>query len=146
MRSLALVVATTAVLAAHPALAQDIAYGDDASEWANDGECDDRRFGGSAMSAVLLLENVGHDATDCRNLVDSGAIQPWVMAPSLAATQCDAIEFGDDSGTFSGDAECDDIRFEGIGMASQLSREFLSMDATDCRAQCDFGTIGLREY
>ena len=34
-------------LMAGPAWAQDPSFGDDSSEWANDGECDDPRFDGA---------------------------------------------------------------------------------------------------
>ena len=59
-----------------------IDYGDDSSTWANDGECDDPRFenapnsDGTGMAAVLLDQDEGKDATDCRTLVESGSIQP----------------------------------------------------------------------
>ncbi|MCB2065540.1 MAG: hypothetical protein KDE15_02740 [Erythrobacter sp.] len=55
-----------------------IDYGDDTSTWANDGECDDPRFenapNGTGMAAVLLEQDSGHDATDCRTLVEAGSI------------------------------------------------------------------------
>ena len=42
-------------------------FGDDASRWAKDNECDDPRFEGEGMSPGLSLDDdIGHDATDCR--------------------------------------------------------------------------------
>jgi len=56
-----------------PALAQ-MEFGDDSSEWANDGECDDPRFIGESMADILLDEDRKADATDCRDLFDAGHI------------------------------------------------------------------------
>lgn len=123
-----------------------IDFGDDSSEWANDGECDDRRFVGQGMAASFSWANLGRDATDCRMLYDSGSVRLWNMAEAQAATQCTAIDFGDDSGDYANDTECDDIRFEGLGMASGLSETNIRRDATDCRQLCAFGVIGLRDY
>lgn len=54
--------------------AQSIMYGDDSSERANDGECDDFRFEGQDMSPVVLSENIGRDASDCCQLCRDGVI------------------------------------------------------------------------
>jgi hypothetical protein len=49
--------------------------------------------------------------------------------PSLAA-----VDFGDDSGDFTHDGECDDPRFKGPGMtATPLMEDDRFADATDCR-------------
>lgn len=55
--------------------AQDIEWGDDSSQWANDGECDDPRFEGPGASPIMLDEDLKHDATDCRELYEAGRIQ-----------------------------------------------------------------------
>jgi hypothetical protein len=49
-------------------------FGDNTSQWANDGECDDPRFEGEGMAATLLEADAYHDATDCRTLVDRNRI------------------------------------------------------------------------
>ena len=49
-------------------------FGDDASRWANDGECDDPRFEGPGAADTLLVEDRGHDAADCRKLFGAGRI------------------------------------------------------------------------
>ena len=121
-------------------------FGDDSNEWANDGECDDRRFVGPGMAAALGWQNTGRDATDCRALLDAGQVRLWVMAEAVAATQCGAIGFGDDSGEFAADGECDDMRFEGPGMASVVNGESVNRDATDCRQHCTYGIVALRDY
>ena len=53
---------------------ESIAFGDDTSRWAHDGECDDPRFQGSGMAFSPSDEHRGHDATDCRDLFESGSI------------------------------------------------------------------------
>ena len=129
-----------------PAMSGTINFGDDKGDWPKDGECDDRRFYGSAMASNLGWEFVGHDATDCQAALNAGSIALWDEAASLSATQCSAIDFGDDSGPYPNDSECDDIRFEGRGTATVMNLENLGKDAADCSAQCTFGIISLRDY
>jgi hypothetical protein len=68
--ALALCLATTPV-----ELHAQTDFGDNSSHWANDGECDDPRFGGAGAAATLLDEDLGHDAADCRKLFDAGRIE-----------------------------------------------------------------------
>ncbi len=49
-------------------------FGDDTSQWANDGECDDPRFEGEGVAQTLLDTDAYHDATDCRTLLDRGLV------------------------------------------------------------------------
>lgn len=121
-------------------------FGDDSGDWPKDGECDDRRFYGSAMASNLGWSLVGRDATDCKAALQAGSIAIWNEAESMAATQCSAIDFGDNTGPYPNDSECDDVRFEGLGTASVLNLENLGKDAADCSAQCSFGIISLRDY
>ncbi|MBB3988854.1 hypothetical protein [Croceicoccus naphthovorans] len=59
----------------------EILWGDDASEFANDGECDDLRFEGPGLTFTpLLVEDIGHDATDCRMQYQAGEIL-WRSGP-----------------------------------------------------------------
>lgn len=51
-----------------------IEFGDDTSEWANDGECDDPRFVGTGVSANLSIADVMRDASDCRAMVEAGYV------------------------------------------------------------------------
>ncbi len=52
-----------------------IDFGDDASRWARDGECDDPRFEGPGMTATTLLDaDIGHDATDCSTAYRAGRL------------------------------------------------------------------------
>lgn len=114
-------------------------FGDDASRWARDGECDDPRFEGVGMSEGFSLDDdIGHDATDCRTAWRVGDI-------TLAARDdSDAPDFGDDASDWSKDQECDDPRFEGPGMTgTKLLDIDIGHDATDCKAQWDGDRIQL---
>jgi hypothetical protein len=121
-------------------------FGDDSGEWAYDGECDDRRFVGTGMARVLSWRNVGKDASDCRRLFDAGRIRLWDMTAAITATQCALIDFGNDSGDYPADGECDDSRFEGPGAAGVLGQDQVGRDATDCRQMCTYGVVALRNY
>ncbi|WIY52624.1 hypothetical protein O9Z70_14380 [Devosia sp. YIM 151766] len=137
----ALALALMAALAV-PVLAQadaEIDFGDDSSEWANDGECDDPRFAGAGMAVTLLDSDRLADASDCRAAFEAGAI---TLADETAAIG-DAIDFGDDSGEWANDQECDDPRFAGPGMAGTLDDDNIGRDATDCRNAFADGTIAL---
>ena len=115
-------------------------FGDDASDWSNDGECDDPRFNGAGMTDTTLLEDdILHDAADCRAAWTSGEI-------SLAGVTAKGIpDFGDDSSDFAHDGECDDPRFKGLGMTTtQLLSDDIQHDASDCEDAWDNGDIELR--
>lgn len=129
-----------------PVTAAQIDFGDDSNEYANDGECDDRRFRGATMASSLNWERAGRDATDCRTGFESGQLSLWILADAVAATDCAAVDFGDDSGEYTNDDECDDPRFEGLATASILVPDDLGKDASDCRRLCELGVLGLRDY
>jgi hypothetical protein len=124
---------------APPAQAQ-VAFGDDSSSWAFDGECDDPRFIGEGMAGVLLEEDRLADATDCRLLFDTGYIRLRAGNASITG----AIDFGADTSEWIRDGECDDPRFVGEGMAAMLLEEDRLADATDCRMLFEAGRIRLR--
>ena len=128
------------------ASAQSIDFGNDASEWSKDGECDDRRFRGSAMASGLDRDDVGKDATDCRRGIEMGQLKVWDFVKARRETQCDAIKFGNDSSEWSGDCQCDDYRFDGPGADYVLLKEDVGKDATDCQDLCAAGKIAVREY
>ncbi|MEZ6030638.1 MAG: hypothetical protein R3C46_12925 [Hyphomonadaceae bacterium] len=117
-------------------------FGDDDSDWAFDDECDDKRFVGPGMTDTPLLdEDVGHDATDCRNGWEAGELR-FIGGD---ARRGDMPDFGDDDGEWSFDDECDDPRFVGPGMTdTPLLREDMYHDATDCRSAWLEGEIELR--
>jgi len=111
-------------------------FGDNASRWASDGECDDPRFEGEGSADTLLDDDRGHDATDCRNLFDAGRIALRAAAG--------AVDFGDDSSDWARDGECDDPRFEGDGSATTLLEADAYHDATDCRTLLAQSRVALR--
>ncbi len=121
-----------------------IDFGDNSSEYAGDGECDDPRFQGRGMGPEPLLSNMGKDATDCREayLAGSVSLKDTNGGPGSAPPPADAaIDFGDDSGEWAGDGECDDPRFQGRGVADELVEADLLKDATDCREAFEAGTV-----
>jgi hypothetical protein len=121
-------------------------FGDDSSQWPNDGECDDRRFVGQGMAASLSWASVGRDASDCRALYETGSIRLWNPLEAQAATQCAALDFGDNTSQFANDGECDDPRFEGLGVAGGVNASESGHDAADCSQLCVFGAASLRDY
>ncbi|MHA6300156.1 hypothetical protein [Devosia sp. CAU 1758] len=138
---------------AAPAWAQDsstgIDFGDDTSEWANDGECDDMRFAGTGMAEELEDADVARDATDCQSLFEAGSIT--LAEPDEGDDQATApvtarpadIDFGDDTSSWANDGECDDPRFAGASMAIELEDVDIARDATDCRTAYEAGSITL---
>ncbi len=134
-----ILVSVVACLAASTANAQSINFGDDSSEWANDGECDDGRFTGPGLTSTPLLEeDVLADATDCRTAFQAGQLR-------LAGVSDDGtIDFGNDSGEWSNDGECDDMRFAGPGMTTTpLLQSDIMRDASDCRDAFSAGRLTL---
>ncbi|WP_119395244.1 hypothetical protein [Salinibius halmophilus] len=113
--------------------ADNLVYGDNTSPNANNGICDDPRFEGRKASNDPQLIDRFHDANDCRDLYQQGLI-------TLAGT--DGIDFGDNSGSYTNDGECDDPRFVGSGASSAGTA---GTDANDCREQYALGNIRLRE-
>ena len=131
------------MLVAHtPASAQDIDFGDDGSDFAKDGECDDKRFSGPGMTDTPLLDSdIGHDATDCRIAHEQGR----VTYRGTGGRDSSHIQWGDDLGRWANDGECDDMRFEGSGMTKTgLLAEDVKHDATDCRSAYEAGNLDLR--
>jgi len=120
-------------------------FGDDSSEWANDGECDDPRFAGAGVASVLLDEDLGRDATDCRQLFASGEIYLTAGTDSAPDLQDNTQNtyFGNDTSRWANDGECDDPRFIGNGMAAQLDAADMGRDATDCKNLASEGEIEL---
>ena len=137
------VAATTTPAAA----AAGVDFGDDASKFSKDGECDDKRFSGPGMTDTPLLDSdVRHDATDCRTAYDQHRL---VMATDsggsgYADSGVNHIMWGDDASKFSKDGECDDKRFTGPGMTNTpLLDSDIKHDATDCRSAFSQGRLQL---
>ena len=109
--------------------------GYDGGNFTFDGECDDPRFEGAGMASSTIRLNVGRDATDCA----SSSVKPTETLPQ------NSIDFGNNASRFSYDGECDDPRFEGVGMAETLSRVNEMRDAIDCFRAHGAGTISFIE-
>lgn len=138
-----------------PLAAQSVDFGDDASQFAKDGECDDMRFSGAGMTDTLLIDSdIKHDATDCRaaynqgRLTYNGGHRNGSATPSSSSDNNGAnhIIWGDDSSRYAKDGECDDKRFSGPGMTdTPLLDSDIKHDATDCRAAFNQGRLSLRQ-
>jgi hypothetical protein len=129
-----------------PTAAADIDFGDDASPYANDGACDDRRSTGTGMTTTGLIgSDVRHDATDCRAALQAGTVT-FRFPPSAAAVAAAAgIAFGDDTSDYANNGVCDDSRFTGSGMTtSGLIDADVGHDAADCRMAFEAGQLTLR--
>ncbi|HHG89741.1 MAG TPA: hypothetical protein ENJ90_04575, partial [Devosia sp.] len=124
-----------------------IDFGDDTSSWSNDGECDDPRFEGPGTADLLLDEDMGRDATDCRTLFEAGEVCLSSNDGSNGGgiDPASGIDFGDNSSDYANNNECDDPRFAGPGVAGVLLDEDLGRDANDCLALYHSGEIGLLE-
>ncbi len=120
-----------------------IDFGDNTSQWSNDGECDDPRFGGAGVDDMLLDEDMAHDANDCKSLFLEGTIQYLGDDPNMEMLEFDGINFGDNTSQWNSDGECDDPRFSGTGMAQQLVEADLAHDSQDCLALYKDGSITL---
>ena len=142
-----------------------IEFGDDESEFALDGECDDARFVGDAMTNTdLFTRDIGHDATDCRAGVEDGSLrlrdsedpsfddavtdlEPGEEIEPVAepaGIMFNGVNFGDDESKWANDGECDDPRFEGKGMTTtRLLPEDTMHDASDCLAAWKTGELML---
>ena len=128
-----------------PAATTDIDFGDDTSEWANDGECDDPRFEGNGSAAETLDADIRKDATDCKAAYDAGTVTLVEGGDTPVATTTGDIDFGDDTSEWANDGECDDPRFEGTGSADETLDADILKDAADCKAAYDAGTVTLVE-
>ena len=88
-------------------------------------------------------EAEAHDAADCQALFAKGFIR-YVLADGLFEGEFEGVDFGDNSGFYVNDGECDDSRFEGPGMGladGSADRQ----DAMDCKMNFEEGSIILKE-
>jgi len=138
-------IALTTIL---PAFAEDALpdFGDNEGGYPFDMECDDPRFVGMGSARSADLEEIGHDASDCKYHYELGTVVLWDETKARAATICTAINFGDNSSEWADDGECDDPRFIGKGVDDLVVWDDLGRDSKDCRKACDAGTALLRFY
>lgn len=76
-----------------------IDFGDDSSQWAHDGECDDPRFSGPGSAAELVEADYFHDASDCRALLAAGRIE-WTGYTERGVPEYDAGPVQDEGSSF----------------------------------------------
>lgn len=120
--------------------ASSYAFGDDTSEYANDGECDDARFVGAGMDGLLLTDSIGRDATDCKAAFASKTIT--VNRLHVIPTDSAPIIFGDNNSEYASDGQCDDIRFVGKDVDETVFLyEDVGHDSADCKAAFEAGTV-----
>lgn len=132
-------VASLSLCVAGVSAAQTIEFGDNSSDYAHDGACDDARFIGPLTTSDNDWTAVGADAADCRAAVEAGA-RMWFDPTKLQPTDCAAQDFGDDSSGEANDGYCDDPRY--FGFTSGISfPEDEGRDASDCLRQCAAGTL-----
>ncbi|HEV7291286.1 MAG TPA: hypothetical protein VGN79_03115 [Devosia sp.] len=122
----------------------EINFGDDTSEWANDGECDDPRFAGPGAAEELVGADLLKDATDCRAAYEAGTVTYTGDQTPIDSSAPGAFDYGGDTSTWAKDGECDDPRFTGPGMAKKLLSEDSYADATDCRTLEAEGKVAIR--
>ncbi len=134
IKSIKLFILFFAIFIGNGVLAQGPTFGDDSSNWARNGECDDPRFEGSGMASYLIDSDRFSDATDCEALFNLGRV---------SLIDVNEINFGDDSSNWARNGECDDPRFQGSGMASYLIDSDRLSDATDCEALFNLGEVSL---
>ena len=130
-----------------PAMAQNINFGDDASQFARDGECDDMRFSGPGMTDTLLIDSdILHDGTDCRVAYEQGRLTYNGGHRNSRPRPATRIQWGDDASRYAKDGECDDKRFIGAGMTTTpLLDSDIRHDATDCKVAYEQGRLQLRQ-
>jgi len=130
--------------AAHAQPGGEIDFGDNTSNYADNGECDDPRFEGDGMASILVSSDLRHDAADCAAGVAAGTVALKalpVLADNAPSQALDTIDFGDDASGFALDGACDDPRFAGRSMAGVLIAPDLGHDASDCRAGMVIGDL-----
>lgn len=122
-----------------------IDFGDNSGPFNDDGECDDPRFEGPGAAAATFDGAEFTDAGDCSRLYLEGALT--YLDPDSAGTgvavNSEGVDFGDNSGMFPDDGECDDPRFAGPGAAAFTSAESEMRDAGDCRSLFESGQVTL---
>lgn len=116
-------------------------FGNDSSFYAKDGECDDPRFQGRGMGAKPTRSGIESDATDCIALWKSKRITPAEKLDVNGFLILEGIVFGDDSGSYANDNECDDPGFFGRGVSEGASSENAGKDKTDCLAAYQAGSV-----
>lgn len=95
------------------------------------------------LDGGMTTENI---KVNLRNIL---ALAPKVLTKakeetaSNAATNDGEIDFGNDTGDYANDGDCDDGRFFSDGADWNFKRQHVMHDATDCRAKVADGSLSL---
>lgn len=123
----------------------NIDFGDDSSLFAKDTKCHDPRFIGPGMGDEYIIGNAeeGRDATDCAAAYQAGTIQLATDKMSSETIYRSGILFGDNMSRVANNGQCEDMRFEGLGMAAffDLDEAYIGHDAEDCAVLFEAGRI-----
>ena len=129
------------------ALPAPVVAQDDSCEWANDGECDEGRYGGGSYCAD------GTDTSDCRPVAQTAQCEysfdyecdeeryggTGACAAGTDTFDCAIMATGafDNSCSWADDGACDEPRFGGSGVCRD------GTDSNDCNVQVSAGRGGL---
>ena len=91
-----------AVFAASFDLNGDVIFGDDSSDFANDGECDDPRFQGPGAALGSSSNHLFKDASDCRTQLQAGMVSLSDPEDMNLGGNMDGDLFGGDADVFTG--------------------------------------------
>ncbi len=89
----------------------EVDFGDDASTWANDDECDDQRFQGRGMAASFSDADMFHDASDCRRLFGAGSIRLISGANLIVGSRIERGRLSSGDSTRANDSYSDTFTF-----------------------------------
>ena len=149
---LALALALALTLSTLPAAALPAATGQQADEVLTN--TDILTLTEAGLPTMLIVAKIEVAPTEFDTTVEAlvtmfeAGVDPTVLLAMMRtpASLSRSIDFGDDTGAWAHDGECDDPRFRGDGMAaSPLSDDDLRRDATDCRELFESGRITLRD-
>lgn len=81
-----------------------------------------------------------------RTVIHILTVLAMVSAGAVSAKGATELDFGDDSGTYASDGECDDARFVGPGVSEYALVENIGKDATDCAEKFAAGDAKVSRY
>ena len=99
----------------------------------------------TTVAEIVTLSEAGVDVRVIEAMLAEGEAADPPNHRTVDQSVDQPIEFGDDTGKFAQDGECDDPRFEGAGMGLAMGNtSHRGHDATDCRELFNAGRVSLR--
>ncbi len=95
------------------------------------------------LDGGMTTENIGYNLRNILTLAPKVLTAAKEEAASEASTNDGEIDFGNDTGDYANDGDCDDARFFTDGEDWNYKRQHVMHDATDCRAKVDEGNLSL---